>query len=56
MMNDPQSILLPYKRIVSIINTPNPDYVRPEDGGIDDIIINPKNIIEWTEKKTFATP
>ena len=30
---------------VSRINTPNPNYVRPEDGGIDDTVINPKNIL-----------
>ena len=30
---------------VSRTNTPNPNYVRPEDEGIDDTVINPKNIL-----------
>ena len=30
---------------ISRINTPNPNYVGPELGGIDDPIINPKNIL-----------
>ena len=30
---------------VSRIKTPNPNYVGPEHGGIDDPIINPKNIL-----------
>ena len=31
---------------ISRINTPNPNqYVKPEDGGIEDEILNPKNIL-----------